>query len=269
MAPDAPTNVTSTPTHLFFTPSAALDIAGYVVRYNVGTDSEWSVGTPLHAVTDGYAGGLVPGSPWPMLQRLYGINTIMVKAVDTSGNESVAAYETRDFGTPDAANVADTDDYAAAGFPGTKTNFTVSVTDLLVVADPSVDFYCASAGEDFFARDGSADFWGGSQYLAMTYVATYTPPYDGGTVFIEATIAGSRPTISYREDPADAWKPWSGSYGLTTASASIYFQITTDAGPTRGVIDAFDVRLEMPSPSKRSRTSPSKLARWSARRASA
>ena len=29
VAPDAPTNVTSTPTHLFFTPSAALDIAGY------------------------------------------------------------------------------------------------------------------------------------------------------------------------------------------------------------------------------------------------
>ena len=247
VSPDAPTAVTSTPTHLFFTPSAALDIAGYLVRYNVGTDTEWSVGTPLHAVTDGYAGGLVSGSPWPMPQRLYGINTVMVKAVDTSGNESVAAYETRDFGTPDAANVADTDDYAAAGFPGTITDGTVSGTDLLADVDPSVDFYGSGAGEDFWYRDGAADLWGGSQYLAMTYVATYTPPYDGGTVFIDATIAGSRPTISYREDPADAWKPWAGSYGLTTASAAIYFQITTDAGPVRGVIDVFTVRLEMPS----------------------
>ena len=72
VSPDAPTGVTSTPTHLFFTPSEALDIAGYVVRYNVGTDTEWSVGTPLHAVTDGYAGGLVSGSPWPMPRTRHG-----------------------------------------------------------------------------------------------------------------------------------------------------------------------------------------------------
>lgn len=247
VAPDAPTGVTSTPTHLFFTPSEALDIAGYVVRYNVGTDTEWSVGTPLHAVTDGYAGGLVPGSPWPMPQRLYGINTIIVRAVDTSGNESVAAYETRDFGTPDAANVADTDDYAAAGFPGMKTNGTVSGTDLQADVDPTIDFFGTGAGEDFWYRDGAADFWGGSQYLAMTYVATYTPPYDGGTIYIDASITGSRSTINYREDPADPWRPWAGSYGLTTAASPIYFEITADAGPTRGVIDVFTVRLEMPS----------------------
>ena len=81
----------------------------------------------------------------------------------------------------------------------------------------------------------------------MTYVATYTPPYDGGTIYIDASITGSRPTISYRLDAGDPWVPWPGSYGLTVASSPVYFQITTDAGPTRGVIDAFDVRLEMPS----------------------
>ncbi len=247
VAPDAPTAVTSTPTHLFFTPSEAPDIAGYVVRYNIGTDTEWSVGTPLHAVTEGYAGGLVAGSPWPMPQRLYGINTIMVRAVDTSGNESVAAYETRDFGAPDAANVADTEDYAAAGFPGTITGGTVSGTDLQADVEPSIDFYGSGAGEDFYFRDGAADFWGGSQYLAMDYVATYTPPYDGGTVFIDATITGSRPAVSYRLDAGDPWVPWPGSYGPTVASSPIYFQITTDSGSTQGVIDAFDVRLEMPS----------------------
>ena len=81
----------------------------------------------------------------------------------------------------------------------------------------------------------------------MTYVATYTPPYDGGTVYIDATITGSRPAVSYRLDAGDPWVPWPGSYWPTVASSPIYFQITTDSGPTQGVIDAFDVRLEMPS----------------------
>ncbi len=245
--PDAPASVAVTPDLLIFTAPEAIDIAGFVVRYNTGTNSQWSVGTPLHAVTAGYSGGLIPGSPWPMPQRLYGINTVMVKAVDTSGNESVVAFDTQDFGLPDAANVADTEDFAAAGFPGTITNGTVTGTDLEADVDPSVDFWGAGAGADFWYRDGAADFWGGSQYLALTYVATYTPPYDGGVVLIDASITGARSTISYRTDPAEAWKPWPGAYGPTTAAAPIYFQIVTDAGGAQGVIEDFAVRLEMPT----------------------
>lgn len=245
--PDAPANVAATPDMLLFSAPQAIDIAGFVARYNTGTNSEWSVGTPLHAVTANYSGGLIPGSPWPMPVRLYGVNTVMVKSVDTSGNESVVAFDTQDFGAPDAANVADTEDYAATGFPGTITNGTVSGTDLEADVDSTTDFYGLGRGADIYYLDGAADIYGGAQYLTLTYEDTYTPPYTGGVVLIDTTITGARATISYRLDPADAWKPWPGAYGPTTASAPIYFQIVVDGGSTQGVIEDFSARLEMPT----------------------
>jgi hypothetical protein len=245
--PDAPSAVAATPLMVIATPSQALDLAGYVVRYNPGTNANWSVGTPLHSVSDGYAGGLVPGFPWPMPLRLYGVNTVMIRAIDTSGNESVVAYDTADFGVPDEANIADSEDYAAASFPGTVTGGTLTSGELLADVEPASDFWRVGLGGDFWYRDGAADFWASGQYLAMTYEATYTPPYDGGTVLIDYTVTGSRVTISYRTDPAGAWQPWPGAYGVTVASSPIYFRITTDAGGTRGVISAFVVRLEMPT----------------------
>jgi hypothetical protein len=245
--PDAPSAVAATPVLVIATPSQALDLAGYVVRYNPGTNANWSVGTPLHAVADGYAGGLVPGFPWPMPLRLYGVNTIMIRAVDTSGNESAVAYDTADFGVPDEANIADAENYAGAGFPGTLTGGTLTSGELLADVEPASDFWRVGLGGDFWYRDGAADFWASGQYLAMEYEATYTPSYDGGTVLIDYTVTGSRVTISYRTDPAGAWQPWPGAYGATVASSPIYFRVTTDAGGTRGVISAFVVRLEMPT----------------------
>lgn len=247
VAPDAPAAVAATPTLLIATPSPSLDLAGYVVRYNAGTNANWSVGTPLHAVATGYAGGLVPGFPWPMPVRLYGINTVMIRAVDTSGNESEVAYDTVDFGAPDAANIADVEDYAAAGFPGTVTGGTLVSGELVADTDASVDFWGDGAGEDFWFRDGDADFWGGSQYVSMVYEASYTPPHDGGTVLIDATVQGARSTVLYRASLTEAWKPWPGAYGPTVSSSALYFQITTDAGSAQGVISAFEVRLEMPT----------------------
>lgn len=245
--PDAPANVAVTPQMLLFSAPQAVDIAGFVARYNTGTNAEWSVGTPLHAVTASYSGGLIPGSPWPMPVRLYGVNTIMVKSVDTSGNESVVAFDTQDFGSPDAANVADTEDYAAAGFPGTIIGGTVSGTDLDADVDPATDFYGSGRGADIYFLDGAADIYGGGQFLMLTYEDSYTPAHSGGVVLIDTVIAGSRATISYRTGLTEAWRTWPGGYGPTTAAAPIYFQITVDAGSTRGKITDFAARLEMPT----------------------
>lgn len=245
--PDAPASVAATPGMLTFSPPDAVDVAGFIARYNAGANTNWSVATPLHAVGEGFSGGLISASPWPMPVRLYGINTVMVRTVDTSGNVSDVAYDTQDFGPPDAANVADEVDFAAAGFPGSITGATVVGGVLEADADGAYDFW-SSGGDDFWHRDGAADFWGGDSYLAMTYEASYTTPYSGGTVLIDATVVGARVQIEWRPDaPGEAWRPWLGSFTPTVAGQGLQIRVSTGAGAEQGVISALSVRTEMPS----------------------
>jgi hypothetical protein len=260
--PTAPAAVAATPDKVIFTGSPDLDMDGYRIRYNTGTNTNPSVATLLHNEET-----LVPGSPWPMPIRLYGVNTILVTAVDRSGNESVAAYDTQDFGIPDAANIAHVTDYAATGFTGFVTNGTVTGTDLEADADPAADFYGSGSGVDIYYRDGAEDIYGGSQYLEMTYIATYASPYNGGTILLDHSIVGARATIEYRVDGGDGdiysgdniysgesiygaeqnWQPWPGAIYPTVAWRGYQFRVTTDAGSAQGIIDAFAVRTEMPT----------------------
>jgi hypothetical protein len=262
--PTAPSAVAVTPGLLIFTCSPDVDVDGYRVRYNHGENSNLSVATFLHDEDS-----LIPGSPWPMPIRLYGVNTIIVTAVDTSGNESAAAFDTQDFGVPDEANVADTVDYPSLGFPGFTTNGTVVGTDLQADLDPSADIYSTGSGADIYYRDGASDIYGGDQFLALTYIATYASPYNGGTVLLEKIVTGARMTIDYRVDGAalgdiysgtdiyggpvgiygdeQQWRPWTGALNPTIADLGLQFRIITDAGSTQGVIDALSARTEMPS----------------------
>lgn len=265
VAPDAPSGVAATPEWLIFAPSSAVDLAGYVVRYNAGDNAEWSVGTALHAVSSDLSSGLIPGSPWVMPVRLYGLNTIMVCAVDTSGNISGVAYDTYDFGAPDAANVAESVDFAALGWPGEVEGGAISGSDLVADGDPTIDIY---SGADIYSRDGIDDFYGGSQYVAMSYIASYAPLYGGGTVLIDVSVTGARTSVEWRYDggtsgdiydgtdiysglsiygDAQSWRPWLGALPNIDPNIGLQFRITTDAGGQEGRITAFSARTELPT----------------------
>lgn len=265
VAPDAPSGVAATPEWLIFAPSSAVDLAGYVVRYNPGDNAAWSVGTPLHAVSDDLASGLISGSPWAMPVRLYGLNTVMVCAVDTSGNLSEPAYDVYDFGQPDAANVAESYDFEAEGWSGEITGGAISGDDIVADGDPTIDIY---AGADIYFRDGIDDIYGGSQYVAMSYVASYAPLYGGGTVLIDLSATGARTTVEWRYDggtsgdiysgtdiysglsiygESQAWRPWLGALPNIDPNIGIQFRISTDAGGAEGRITAFSARTELPT----------------------
>lgn len=261
--PAAPTAVALASTKVVFVPSVDIDVKGYRILYNAGTNTNRSVATALHT-------GLVTVSPFQLPIRLYGINTIIVVAVDVVGNESAAATDTQDLGAPDVANVADEVDFVAEGYPGTISNGTVTGGILVSDADPSVNFWGSGRGTDFWHLDGSADFWGGTQYLELTYVCVYGCPYEGGALLLESDIDGPRSTIEVRidgstigdywdtsrtdfwgSDIASIWgvsgefQPWNGSI-VPTEQVGYEFRITVEAGSVQGAINTFEVRTEMP-----------------------
>src|SRR5262249_54016732 len=90
------------------------DLLGFLVRMSPGTTANWEAGVALHV-------GVVSASPF-ILPAISGQWTIMVAAVDTSGNESVPASVTATFTDTRIHNAVETYDYKAAAWPGTITN---------------------------------------------------------------------------------------------------------------------------------------------------
>lgn len=259
--PSTVTGVAVTQSLVFFNSVDDLDLLGYEVRAVPGTVAQWSLGLPVH---DGY----ITDSPYTFSTALQGVQTIMVAAIDTSGNYGIPGYATLDFGVIDEFNVAQRYDFEAAGFPGEITNATVVGGDLVADLDPNANFWAIGASS-FWVRDNIADFWGGAVYLAVEYVARFVPEYTGGNIILDTAFAGSRSSIEWRIDGGsigDFWNPpsadfWSGYPSIwgeiggwlpyvgsieSKAWHAIQFRIVIDAGPQQGKITEMAIRLQMP-----------------------
>lgn len=87
------------------------DLAGYVFRFHYGNNVDWNSAAPLHT-------GLVTESPYELVTRPGGVVTIMGKAQDTSGNQSLATGNiVMNLGDPPIANVLEQWDFRAMGWP--------------------------------------------------------------------------------------------------------------------------------------------------------
>lgn len=237
-----------------------IDKAGYIFRFHYGTNFDWGSAAPLHT-------GLIVASPFEMLMPPAGPVTIMGKGLDTSGNESRDARAVvTDLGDPDVANVLEAIDLAAAGFPGQKTNCTVSAGDL--VADATDSFYGTDT-QSFFGPD-TESFFKPSGYTQMTYVSsevavsnalagstgTLTIDADGIDLRVEYRMAGAEPYFGADADSfygpdsephyssPGPWQPWPGSLEM---KRDVYqFRVTIGAGTVQGVLRELTLTIDAP-----------------------
>ena len=179
-------------------PNPPADLAGFQVRYHSGSFVFWGSGLAAHS-------GLLSAGAIDVGALLTGPVTLMVKAVDTSGNESVnAAVVVTDLGDRIVDNVLVDYDLRAAGFPGTIAAGTISGGDL-VGASGAV--YWSSNSRAPFWPPAQPLFWPADVYGNVDYSWTYTPALDlvGSTLSIASTIAGSPWAITYREAGSSAF----------------------------------------------------------------
>ncbi len=236
------------------------DLAGYVVRFNYGQDSWWEYAAPLHT-------GLVTETPYRLERTPVGECTVMVKAVDTSGNESeAAASAVYVFAEPAVANVLLSYDQ--------HPTFTGTITDGALVAGSLL----ANATDNFWAPDDAPfwapseeGFWGTSLYAAMVYEFAVSPTEAGtlvlqlgvtGSYRVEYQTGGAEPIWSPGADdfwaPADdafwgvasAWQLWPGSL-VVDGALGVRFRITTAPGAVRGVINTLTAVLDVPDVAER------------------
>lgn len=136
----------------------APDLAGYKIRFQYGQNNWWNTAAPLHD-------GLLTESPYSFAALPNGPTTILIKAVDTSGNESLnPAVITQNLGDVIVNNLL----FQYPQHPlwtGEKTNSTVIAGEL--VANDSSLFYQA---DDLPMYDYETHlFYPISQSLPMTY----------------------------------------------------------------------------------------------------
>lgn len=248
--PSTPTGLSLTQTEAYWSKVTDLDLEGYQLRMIAGSTANWGQGTPLHD-------GLITAIPHTFSRRLYGTNTVMLVAQDTTGNISGVASATLDFGQPSADNVGQSLDYAALGFPGTLSGCSVSGGNLVANTDPASDVYALA---DVYSQD---DVYG-TYYTAMQWVTpVFSPRYGGGTLTLTSSIAGASVLVEYQIDGSTVndvyalgdvyaaadlygassnWQPWPGALEIGRGQGVI-FRVTVAAGATQGVVSAFKANL--------------------------
>lgn len=240
-----------------------LDVAGYRIKWAAGSAGAWHNGQPLHT-------GLVTDSPWTMPNVGAGASTIMIKAVDTSGNESAApAYLTINLGDPVVDNVIATRNMEFLGFPGKIGAGTVTGGDL--VANSTESIWNPNFNTPFWSTDGD-DMWDLTYYAAMTYRApvTIAAAESGSKMTVTQDIAAESWSIDYRKGAADGqsmwgatatlmwsgddyapmrnnapgYMPWLG--GITAETGDYEIRVRTNFSHTQGRIRNLIVNLDVP-----------------------
>lgn len=244
-------------------PNRVPDLAGFVFRFHYGQNLDWNSAAPLHE-------GLVTESPWEPEMRPGGTVTIMVKAQDTSGNQSfIPGSVIMNLGDPPIANVIEEWDYKVMGWPfdaSESSGWTIVSGD--PTADPLDSFY-GSDNQAFYGGD-TVPFYKEESYAEMVYVTPYLPissALAGSIMTLVADVQGVDLRIEYRyagpgafygpdDDSfygpdadslygaAGDWMPWPGQLAVTN---DVYqFRVTIGAGATQGILKQLVVTVDAP-----------------------
>src|SRR6185312_1979449 len=127
--------------------------------------------------------GVITSSPYTVTNLPYGSVTIMGKAIDTSGNESInVGTIITNLGNPPIANVVETYSFHPT-FDGTLTDCTVSGGQ--VVADGADSFY-GDDDQSFYGADDLSFYKPDAGYRKMVY--------ESGPMLVSSALVGSKMT---------------------------------------------------------------------------
>ncbi|WP_293862507.1 phage tail protein [uncultured Alsobacter sp.] len=243
-------------------PNPPPDLAGFKVRYQVGKYVFWPSAIDAHSAL--LAAGFFDAS-----SLLSGTITFMVKAVDTSGNESATpAVVITDLGDYLVDNVILDEDLKAAGFLGTISSGAVSGGDLVGVSTGL--FWPSSDVSPFWLFDDNGLFWPTDTYTDIVWAFSFEADSDllGSTMSIASTIEGRPWTILFRDSgntafwpssdgalfwgedadlfwgPEGDFVPWSGQSAVRATRYD--FIVTVSGGSIQPRISAFNLLFDVP-----------------------
>jgi hypothetical protein len=235
-----------------------VDFEGFLVVSHAGTRRVRADALPAHK-------GLLSVASYPLANLGSGVRSVGVVAVDRYRNESEPAWLTVNLGDPELANVVDTEDHGALGWPG-EASGGYDVSGSLVASDASA-FWLGEDANLIWEADEAHDFWS-PQYAEMTYSVTYTPS-EAARLTLGLTASGAGWSVLYREkypnllwtgdddatlwtgvDDRDwwtaepgAWQPWPGALDVVVQPYEFLF--TFPSGSRRGTLSVLQFNLDV------------------------
>ena len=200
-------------------PVTDIDLAGYRVRWQPGGSRSWSDALELHT-------GLLSVSPWDLVTIPYGAGQILIKAVDTTGNESLNV-------TAIACNLGD------APVENVFASYTLNTTP--VVAPDSSRMW----------SNDTAQLWTNTtavflvpQYQAISWTGSVTFT-ESGSLTIAATISGYAWKITWKKTTDVAYVPFPGR-AWADAGTTYQFRIDVDQSNLQGLIGSVVAQIDVP-----------------------
>ena len=200
-------------------PVTDIDLAGYRVRWQPGGSRSWSDALELHT-------GLLAVSPWDLVTIPYGAGQILIKAVDTTGNESLNV-------TAIACNLGD------APVENVFASYTLNTTP--VVAPDSSRMW----------SNDTAQLWTNTtavflvpQYQAISWTGSVTFS-ESGSLTIAATVSGYAWKITWKKSSDVAYVPFPGR-AWADAGTTYQFRIDVDQSNLQGLIGSVVAQIDVP-----------------------
>jgi hypothetical protein len=200
-------------------PVSDIDLAGYRVRWQPGSSRSWSDALELHT-------GLLAVSPWDLVTIPYGAGQILIKAVDTTGNESLNV-------TAIACNLGD------APVENVFASYTLNTTP--VVAPDSSRMW----------SNDSAQLWTNTtavflvpQYQAIYWTGSVTFT-ESGSLTIAATVSGYAWKITWKKSSDVAYVPFPGR-AWADAGTTYQLRIDVDQSNLQGLIGSVVAQIDVP-----------------------
>lgn len=254
---------------LTWTPLDAADLAGYLIRFQYGSNTAWGDAVPMHE-------GIVTSSPYEIRVRPSGAVTLLIKAIDRSGNESAnPARIITNLGDPAVANVVETHDFDALDYPGSITGaalapFGSPITNRLE-ANSLTAFYSGNDSAPMYTDDESTPMYGGT-FDSLVWTSDEWSPSEaaeGSVMTLSFVAAGQSIKVEYRrtgpsamysgddsrpmysvddttamyESPPD-FEPWPGS--VMASNEPYQWRVTISGGLIQGTLDSFIVTVDVP-----------------------
>jgi hypothetical protein len=172
-------------------------LAGYEIRFQYGVNQSYDDAVPMQSdvITDNpYVAGVVPQGPV----------TFMLRTVDIYGNKSLTGpLAVAQLGDPLTANVIQSQDFKALGWPGVITGV-AGVSGGNIVATNSASAFGSATQPAFAAITTDAAFV--STYAGISYTSTQFVPAAAGRMTLLHTVVAGQYQVNYRpSNPAPAF----------------------------------------------------------------
>lgn len=245
-------------------PSPPPDFSGFRIKYQFGSYPYWA--------NAGYIStGLYTSTSIDVTKYLKGSVTLMVKAVDTSGNESInAAIIITNLGDYITNNLILTTDLKAAGFPGTINSGSVVAGNLV---GATLTYFWQTDDTTAFWQPSTTTFWTTDVFGGIEWITTIVPSlsYTDATMSLTSTLSGEPYAITYRTGGGSVqwpgkdsgyywgsddtvtywisqtdWLPWPGSVSSLKVQ-SYEIKTVINGGAIQPVVSGFSVLFDVPT----------------------